>query len=150
MKQNNPTMVAVPVATLNCIKSLLFNSEDGVNLKGIVDDIAGAEENRDLTAINVGLAFKGIVPEIDNKPRFESLSWEKSITKFELLHVSVITNKVRVRITKQLCNKECQWVDSKEDRESIITLDKWLEMKTTCEDFAKEIEDAIRSKETKD
>ena len=67
MKQNG--MVEISAMTLNALKQLLF-SEDGVNLTNIVKDLAAGGKNEDLSAINVGLTFKGIKPEMDMSPRW--------------------------------------------------------------------------------
>ena len=70
MKNLNST-INVPVSTLNAIKSLLFSEEQGgVDLSLIVEDLTTGNENKDLIAINVGLTFKGIKPEIDKSTRF--------------------------------------------------------------------------------
>ena len=62
-------MVEISAMTLNALKQLLF-SEDGVNLTSIVDDLAAGGKDKDLSAINVGLTFKGIKPEMDMSPRW--------------------------------------------------------------------------------
>ena len=40
---------------------MLFSSENGVDLSSIVNDLAGVQQDEDLTAINVALVFKGII-----------------------------------------------------------------------------------------
>ena len=62
-------MVEISTMTLNALKQLLF-SEDGVNLTNIVNDLVAGGKNEDLSAINVGLTFKGIKPEMDMSPRW--------------------------------------------------------------------------------
>ena len=138
--QNNNATVAVPVATLNCIRSLLFNSEDGVNLSGIVKDIAGVQENEDLTAINVALAFKGIKPEIDSRPRFEQNY--KSVYKWELIHVSLITGIVKYKVTSAINWKDGQWKDGEiYQQEHICPIDGWLNMPTDEISVKKRVEE---------
>ena len=138
-KTQNNAMVNVPVATLNCIKSLLFG-EEGVNLSGIVKDIAGVQENEDLTAINVALAFKGIKPDIDTDPRFESNY--KSVYKWELVHVSLITNTVKYKITSAVAWKNGEW--NKEEfyeKERTCSIEFWLNMTTDETAVKKRVEE---------
>lgn len=69
--KNSIASINVPVSTLNAIKNLLFSEkEGGVDLSSIVEDLTTGNENRDLMAINVGLTFKGIKPEIDSTTRY--------------------------------------------------------------------------------
>lgn len=69
--KNSVSVISVPVSTLNAIKNLLFSEkEGGVDLSSIVEDLTTGNENRDLIAINVGLTFKGIKPEIDSTTRY--------------------------------------------------------------------------------
>ena len=69
--KNSIATINVPVSTLNAIKNLLFSEkEGGVDLSSIVEDLTTGNENRDLMAINVGLTFKGIKPEIDSTTRY--------------------------------------------------------------------------------
>lgn len=73
MKNLVSSSVNVPVSTLNAIKNLLFSEkEGGVDLSSIVSDLTIGNENPDLMAINVGLTFKGIKPEIDSTTRYSS------------------------------------------------------------------------------
>lgn len=62
--------VSIPVTTLNALKGLLFNSEEGVDLSPIVKDLTVGNDNEDLVAINVGLTFKGLTPKIDTTTRY--------------------------------------------------------------------------------
>lgn len=63
--------VNVPVSTLNAIKNLLFSEkEGGVDLSSIVTDLTVGNDSSDLVAINVGLTFKGIKPDIDKTTRY--------------------------------------------------------------------------------
>ena len=69
--KNSIATINVPVSTLNAIKNMLFSAEQGgVDLSSIVNDLTIGNENRDLMAINVGLTFKGIKPEIDSTTRY--------------------------------------------------------------------------------
>lgn len=127
MTNNNSPMVSVPVATLNCIKSLLFG-EDGVNLSGIINDIASVKDNPDLVAINVALAFKGIKPKIDTAPRFGGSRYDKAITRYDVIAISLINNSVKVSRSYQRW-KDGQWQeDTDQQGKEIMSLDRWFEL----------------------
>lgn len=66
-KQQNATLV--PNTTLNAIKNLLFDN-NGVDLTSIVNDIA-TSQNKDLTAINIALVYKGAVIDLDKDTRYK-------------------------------------------------------------------------------
>lgn len=69
--KNQISTINVPVSTLNAIKNLLFSEkEGGVDLSPIVSDLTVGDANSDLVAINVGLTFKGIKPDIDKTTRY--------------------------------------------------------------------------------
>ena len=69
--KNQVSTINVPVSTLNAIKNLLFSEkEGGVDLSPIVTDLTVGDANSDLVAINVGLTFKGIKPDIDKTTRY--------------------------------------------------------------------------------
>lgn len=60
--------VQIPEPTLKALKGLLFSKDGDVDLSPIVNDFA-FPGNEDLTAINVGLVYKGLTPKIDERPR---------------------------------------------------------------------------------
>lgn len=94
-------MVSVPSTTLNALKGLLFNSENGVDLSSIVNDLKTADNNEELLAINIGLTFKGLKPEIDTTSRYGSEY--RSVIRYDFINYSMILNKVtckRVRIAE--------------------------------------------------
>ena len=115
-------MVEIPAITLNALKGLLFNSENGVDLSGIINDLGGD----DLTAINVALAFKKLVPEIDRKLRY-SLSYSKdNYTVYEYQNFSLIRGTVEVI-------KQTIYFDNRREPYSVqdtITIEKWYELST--------------------
>lgn len=98
MKANktNNSMVEIPVATLNCLKQLLF-TDKGTNLSSIIEDLT--LDDADLTAINVALVYKGIKPQIDENARFK---WDYSnkyytyqFKKFSLINGIISTERTR-------------------------------------------------------
>lgn len=76
----------VPATTLNAIKNLLFSDNGVVDLSGIVDDLCPAEEVRDITAINVALAYRKTKLDFDMTPR---VVWNEKVftpVKFSIIH----------------------------------------------------------------
>ncbi len=122
--QNNnlSAMVEIPAITLNALKGLLFNSDNGVDLSGIINDLGGD----DLTAIHVALAFKKQVPEIDRKLRY-SLSYSKDYyTVYEYQNSSFIRGTVDVM-------KQTIYFDNRREPYSEsdnISLKTWYELST--------------------
>lgn len=119
---NMATMVEIPAITLNALKGLLFNSENGVDLSGIINDLGGD----DLTAIHVALAFKKQVPEIDRKPRY-SLGYSKEYyTVYEYQSFSLILGTVDVM-------KQTTYFDNRKGPYSVqetLPIAKWYELST--------------------
>ncbi len=115
-------MVEIPAITLNALKGLLFNSDNGVDLSGIINDLGGD----DLTAIHVALAFKKQVPEIDRKLRY-SLSYSKDYyTVYEYQNSSFIRGTVDVM-------KQTIYFDNRREPYSEsdnISLKTWYELST--------------------
>lgn len=87
--------VSVPTTTLNALKGLLFSKDGGVDLTTIISDLTTADcESADLMAINVGLAFKGLKPEIDKTTRFGSDY--KNLIQYDFVSYSLILDKVSI------------------------------------------------------
>lgn len=132
MKNNR--MVEVSVSTLNALKKLVFNAEGGTDLSPIVNDIAGYKESaeRDLTAINVGLSFRGIIPDMDERTRYGNYSsWNNSYQSYTFEHYSLILDRVTYMVlTHQY--KDGQWTIINKENPSICTcsLGDWLERDT--------------------
>lgn len=128
---NIKSTVAIPVATLNCIKSLLFNNDgEGVNLGPIVEDIAkGFDTPRDLIAINVGLVYKGIKPKFDDAPRYRCNLYGKEIETVTLVDASLITNMAIVKKTSIKWNQStAQWETIEHNSETTkISLDTFFD-----------------------
>ena len=101
-------MVSVPSTTLNALKGLLFNSENGVDLSSIVNDLKTADVNEELLSINVGLTFKGLKPTIDTASRY---GYDyKSVIRYDFVSYSMILNKVTCKRTRI-----AEWDDKKGD-----------------------------------
>ena len=97
-------MVNVPAATLNALKNLLFSSKDGVDLTNIINDLTTDANQRDLVAINVALAHKGITVDLDKNPRYEYTY--KGVLKHEYLSHSLILNTVTMKSTQYNIDSE--------------------------------------------
>ena len=128
MKQNG--MVEISAMTLNALKQLLF-TEDGVNLTNIVKDLAAGGKNEDLSAINVGLTFKGIKPEMDMSPRWGGFNdYWRQYTAYTPVGYSLILD----RVTYKKCNisrdkEQDKWTSDKVYEDSMPMAD-WLNLTT--------------------
>lgn len=123
--------VSIPVTTLNALKGLLFNSEEGVDLSPIVKDLTVGNDNEDLVAINVGLTFRGLVPEVDKTTRYSKDYRE--LVQYTFVSYSMIRDLVtyeRKTIARWDSNKNdlCP-CDSDSYRDS-ISLGGWYEKST--------------------
>lgn len=130
MKRENQTTVSIPKATLNALKNMLFSKEGiGVNLTNIVNDLAFNEEQKDLIAINVALAYKGIKADVDNATRYEhdysNYIAVHEFVDFSLIHGVVKTNSYRA----QWNGSELARVDN-ECHSNAYGLDQWEQMTT--------------------
>lgn len=128
MKQNG--MVEISAMTLNALKQLLF-SEDGVNLTGIVEDLAAGGKNKDLSAINVGLTFKGIKPEMDMSPRWGNFNdYWRQYSAYTPVGYSLILDRVTYKKCEITRDKEKdEWTSGKVCEDSMPMAD-WLNLTT--------------------
>lgn len=128
MKQNG--MVEISAMTLNALKQLLF-SESGVDLTGIVDDLAAGGKNKDLSAINVGLTFKGIKPEMDMSSRWGNFNeYWRQYSAYTPVGYSLILDRVTYRKCEISRDKEKdEWTSGKVYEDSMPMAD-WLNLTT--------------------
>ena len=123
-------MVEISAMTLNALKQLLF-SEDGVNLTNIVKDLAAGGKNEDLSAINVGLTFKGIKPEMDMSPRWGGFNdyWRQYIA-YTPVGYSLILDRVTYKKCGISRDKEKdEWTSGKVYEDS-MPMAEWLNLTT--------------------
>ena len=123
-------MVEISAMTLNALKQLLF-SEDGVNLTNIVKDLAAGGKNEDLSAINVGLTFKGIKPEMDMSPRWGDFNdyWRQYIA-YTPVGYSLILDRVTYKKCEISRDKEKdEWTSGKVYEDS-MPMAEWLNLTT--------------------
>ena len=95
MKQTKKGFVEMPATTLNAIKNLLFSNE-GADMSAIIDDLTTDERSRDLVAINVALAYKGVKIEINTESRYMH-QYGKYITRYDYVGHSLILGVVKVK-----------------------------------------------------
>ena len=128
MKQNS--MVEISAMTLNALKQLLF-SESGTDLTGIVKDLAAGGKNEDLSAINVGLTFKGIKPEMDMSPRWGNFNeYWRQYTAYTPVGYSLILDRVTYKKCDISRSKEKdEWTSGKVFEDSMSMTD-WLNLTT--------------------
>lgn len=132
MVKNLNASVTIPASTLNALKGLLFNSEEGVDLNPIIKDLAVGNTNEDLVAINVGLVFKGLTPEIDTAVRYSKDY--KELVQYTFVSYSMIRDLVtyeRKTIAKWDSEKNdlCP-VDDKQSYVDTISLNGWYDKST--------------------
>lgn len=127
-------MVEISAMTLNALKQLLF-SEEGVNLTNIVKDLAAGGKNEDLSAINVGLTFKGIKPEMDMSPRWSGFNdyWRQYIA-YTPVGYSLILDRVTYKKCEISRDKEKdEWTSGKVYEDS-MPMAEWLNLTTEKDD----------------
>lgn len=142
MKQND-FYVSVPKTTLNSLKKMLFNSNDGVDLSPIIKDLSCNVEN-DIMAINVALAFKGIIPNVPRKSRYNR-EYGRTIYCLDPVGFSFILGEVRVLKTCITFNKDTKKWDEKyitplSGDEQIMPLEQFLDLPDNDVTFRAQIE----------
>ena len=140
MKNLNAS-VTIPASTLNALKGLLFNSEDGVDLSSIIKDLAVGNTNEDLVAINVGLVFKGLTPEIDTNIRYAKDY--RDLVQYTFVSYSMIRDLVTVErkiIARWDTNKNdlCPY-DDKQSYMDTMSLSNWYDKSTDRAEPTQEI-----------
>ena len=142
MAKNNcrKGFVEIPQMTLNALKGLLFGNE-GVDLSAIINDLKPCEGD-ELTAINVGLVYKGLTPEIDKSTRY--YRDYMTLVKWEYVGVSLILGVVKVkRFTKWFDQKAQKLDDEWREDEGIqcYGFDQWLEKSTNESEIITELKE---------
>ena len=121
-------LVEISAATLSAIKSMLFTNDGGVDLSPIVTDLTIGDDNRDLTAINTALVFRGAVPEIDKATRFGQDY--KSLVQYTFISYSLIRDRVtahRRKISEFDEAKNGMFSKDDEGYKVTFSLGEWLE-----------------------
>ena len=140
MAKNNcrKGFVEIPQMTLNALKGLLF-SKEGVDLSAIINDLK-PNESDELTAINVGLVYKGLTPEVDKSTRY--YRDYMTLVKWEFVGISLILGVVKVkRFTKWFDQKTQKLDDEWREDEGVqcYGFDQWLENSTKESEIIEEL-----------
>lgn len=125
----------IPTPTLNALKNMLF-SNDGVDLSNIINDLTAEEENRDLNAINVALAYKGAKVEIDNAPRY-CTSFREKFYRYTFIGYSIILNQVKTKREECHIGEHGDMVIDKEMGITTMSLGNWLNYPTDVAELFK-------------
>lgn len=140
MAKKKRTMVAVPKATLSALKSLLYSPEGGVDLSTIVADLSIDKGGEDLAAINVGLAYKGIKPEVDQETRY---GWGYyNFEEYIFEHYSLILDQVRYKVVHYAFDGKTNSIDTNKPEEMgcrVCTYSDWEEMSTNREEVMEKL-----------
>lgn len=122
MKTSKTGFVQVPTPTMNAIKNMIFSADNGVDLSTIINDIATAD-NKDLTAINIALAYKGVKVDIDERPRY-NFDWRNRFWRYDYTGYSLILGVVKVYST--LCEVDAEGnIKEGEPTMGTYTLEQW-------------------------
>lgn len=89
--------VEISVATLSAIKNLLFTNE-GTNIKPLVDDLKVGDANEDLLAINVALVMQGAKPTICEESRYRT--YDNMFYRYDFISYSLILDTITCVETK--------------------------------------------------
>ena len=143
MKQTRKGFVEVPTTTLNALKNMLFTKDgNGVDLSTIVDDIA-VGENKDLTAINVALTYKGIQIDIDKRTRY-SYDWKNRYNRFDYIGYSLILGIIKVKRTLIEVGEDGENIVSTYENVEGYGFDQWEEMETEKSAILTKIADRVK------
>lgn len=130
MAKNNcrKGFVEIPQMTLNALKGLLFGNE-GVDLSSIINDLK-PNDNDELTAINVGLVYRGLTPEIDKTTRFTN-EWD-TLVKWEFVGFSLILGIVKIKISKSCYSSSSNSFGEWKTNDEIFVrgFDEWISAST--------------------
>lgn len=131
-------MVTISAMTLNALKQMLLSS-DGVDLTGIVKDLVAGGGNEDLSAINVGLALKGIKPEMDMSPRWSNFSeYWRQYSVYTPVDYSLILDRVTFKMCEITRDKEKnEWTPSEDVAEGSMPMSEWLNLSSNKADVDK-------------
>ena len=131
--------VEIPEVTLKALKGLLFTDKNGVDLSPIIDDLS-SESEKDLTAINVALTFKGMKPEIDKATRYSD-EW-RAMNKYEYISYSLILGRVTCKVTTYSLMGEKLEVSN--THEEYHDYSRWMELSTNREEIENRVLERAR------
>jgi hypothetical protein len=138
MKANKKGMIEIPQVTLNALKNMLFNNEGGTDLSAIINDIALNEDSKDLIAINVALAHKGIDIEIDKRTHYV-YDWNNRFYAYEFVGFSLILGLIKTKkVTYEI--DENNNINEMHRNDEVLTFDyvDWCRWSTDVNDMIDE------------
>lgn len=145
MKQTKKGFVEMPATTLNALKNMLFTQDtQGVDLSNLIQDLTPNAELKDLTAINIALAYKGVQVQIDERPHYVH-EWKREFTRFDYCGYSLILGVVKVhRTTCELLEDGTVREIRTKSSDECLGFDLWEEMTTDLSDIVKKIEERTK------
>lgn len=144
MKQTRKGFVEVPATTLNALKNMLFTNNDGVDLSNIINDLTPNAENRDLTAINVALTYKGVDVSIDERPHY-SYDWKNRYNRFDYSGYSLILGIIKAKRTLiEVAENGEEKIVSTSDNVECYGFDQWAEFDTDLSTIYAKIEERTK------
>lgn len=126
MKTSN---INISSATLSAIRSLLFNNE-GVDISPIVNDMATADDNKDLLAINVALVMRGAKPTIDETSRYNKFYNNKGFARWDFVSYSLIRDLVTYKVVEYDYTETGDATKRNREYLNTCSLANWEEMAT--------------------
>ena len=126
MKTSN---INISSATLSAIRSLLFNNE-GVDISPIVNDMATADDNKDLLAINVALVMRGAKPTIDEASRYNKFYNNKGFARWDFVSYSLIRDLVTYKVVEYDYTETGDATKRNREYLNTCSLANWEEMAT--------------------
>lgn len=139
-KKVNSAFVQMPSSTVAALKAMLFNSNEGVDLSSIINDISGNNGNENLVAINVALAFRGYKPELDDTIRvINSWEWGGTITTGKMISMSLIVGTVEVMRTEHKYNIDTKNWEAKEIGIDCMDFGRWCDLEPSLTSDAWEL-----------
>jgi hypothetical protein len=96
-----------------------------------------------MTSVAVALAYKGIKPEIDTAPRFDT-EYMDTYAKYEFKSYSIIKDLVLVNKIYFTWNNDTHTWSNDRSQDMEIQLSRWLNMSTSEEDIKAKILDRCK------
>lgn len=137
MKQTKKGLVEIPATTLSALKNMLFSADNGIDLATIINDVTVDCAYKDLTAINVALAYKGVKVDIDECPRYQ-YEWRNRFYRYDYTGYSLILGCIKAYCT--LCEMDAEGnIKEGETTTSTLNIAQWDELTTEIEEIKTKI-----------
>ena len=119
----------ISTATLSAIKNLLLETENGINIKPLVDDLKVGDVNEDLLAINIALVMRGVKPTISNESRYreyDNMFFRYDFVSYSLIHDLVTATETKFRKLENGDGKQVY-----KERSITMNVCEWESLKTS-------------------